>query len=466
MKLWKKIYISSLLIFLSTFSLSGVMLISKIHNNSLKGEIDKGLSNQEIISSQLYINYRMVQSSSDLKDLKKNVNECMNRVDKKDGYVEILDKKNNYVYNSANLKISNDRKELQMSSGSKKSFIIRTLNGKQYLFVSSLINLSGTNFKLSYIKDISNIYKQKTDYYTFSIYIGIFISVIFAVFMFLFVRKATKPINNLISSTKKISQGEYSERVKINSKDEFGSLSNNFNLMADTIEDKINELEKNNLEKQNFINNLTHELKTPLTSIIGYANLLRTSKYNEKIFFEASDYIYKEGKRMEQMAFKMMELISVKPENINFKEEKIMDIILEAKKSVFHKLNDKNIELIVEGEDFYVMIEKDLIKILICNLVDNAIKASKVDSKIYIKLYNSESEKKIEVIDSGIGIPKESLNKIGQPFYMVDKSRSRKNNGAGIGFSICRRIAEVHNAKINIESEINKGTNVSITFYK
>lgn len=466
MKLWKKIYISSLLIFLGTFSLSGVMLIGKIHNNSLKGEIDKGLSNQEIISSQLYIDYRMVQDSSELKDFKKNIYECMNRVDKKDGYVEILDRKNNYVYNSANFKVPNNRKELQMSSGSKKSFIIRTLNGKQYLFVSSLINLNGTNFKLSYIKDISNIYKQKTDYYTFFIYIGIFISVIFAVFMFLFVRKATKPINNLISSTKKISQGEYSDRVKINSKDEFGSLSNNFNLMADTIEDKINELEKNNIEKQNFINNLTHELKTPLTSIIGYANLLRTSKYNEKIFFEASDYIYKEGKRMEQMAFKMMELISVKPENIDFKEEKIMDIVLEAKKSVFHKLNDKNIELIVEGEDFSVMIERDLIKIVICNLIDNAIKASKVDSKIYIKLYNSGNERKVEVIDGGIGIPKESLSKIGQPFYMVDKSRSRKNNGAGIGFSICRRIAEVHNAKINIESEINKGTKVSIIFYK
>lgn len=466
MKLWKKIYISSLLIFLGTFSLSGVMLIGKIHNNSLKGEVDRGLSNQEIISSQLYINYRMVQSPGDLKDFKKNLYECMNRVDKKDGYVEVLDKKNNYIYNSANFKVPGNRKELQVSSGSKKSFIIRTLNGKQYLFVSSLINLNGVNFKLSYIKDISNIYKQKTDYYTFFIYIGIFISVIFAVFMFLFIRKATEPINNLISSTKKISQGEYFERVKINSKDEFGSLSNNFNLMADTIEDKINELEKNNLEKQNFINNLTHELKTPLTSIIGYANLLRTSKYNEKIFFEASDYIYKEGKRMEQMAFKMMELISVKPENIDFKEEKIMDILLEAKKSVFHKLNDKNIELIIDGQDFNVMIEKDLIKILICNLVDNAIKASKVNSKIYIKLYNLEGEKKIEVIDSGIGIPKESLNKIGQPFYMVDKSRSRKNNGAGIGFSICRRIAEVHNAKINIESEINEGTKVSIIFYK
>ena len=86
-------------------------------------------------------------------------------------------------------------------------------------------------------------------------------------------------------------------------------LSNHFNLMAQTVEDKINELEVSNIEKETFINNLTHELKTPLTSIIGYANLIRTSKYNEELFFEAADYIYKEGKRLEQMAFKMMDLI-------------------------------------------------------------------------------------------------------------------------------------------------------------
>ncbi|MFL0253145.1 sensor histidine kinase [Clostridium neuense] len=468
MKLWKKIYLFSLIIFLGTLSLSGVMLISKIHNDSLKEEVDKGLSNQEIISSQLYIDYKLSTNSVDSNDLKdnfkNNVYECMGHVDKKDGDVEILDKKGKYVYNSTHFKLPDSRNELKISSQNEKKFVIRTLNGKQYLFVSSLINLNGENLSLSYIKDISNVYKQQINYYTFFIYIEIFISIIFAVFMFFFVRIITKPINNLIDSTKKISQGEYSERVKINSKDEFGSLSNNFNLMADTIEDKINELEENNLEKQNFINNLTHELKTPLTSIIGYANLLRTSKYNEKVFYEASDYIYKEGKRMEQMAFKMMELISVKAENIDFKEEKIMDIISEAKKSLFYKLSNKSIELIVEGEDFTILADKDLIKIMICNFVDNSIKASKSGSKIFIKLYNFEKETKIEVIDSGIGIPKESLDKIGQPFYMVDKSRSRKNNGAGIGFSICRRIAEAHNAEIEIKSEINKGTKVSVIF--
>lgn len=468
MKLWKKICLFSLIIFLGTFSLAGVLLINKIHSDSLKEEVDKSLGEQELILSQLYINYTLsgkLNIDNDIEDeLKKNIYKFMGSVDEKYGYVELLDTNNKVIYSDVKFKLPSNRVELKISSEDEKKFVIRTINETQYLFVSSLINLNGTRLKLSYIKDISNVYKQKVRYYTFFIYIGIFISIIFAVCMFFFVKVITKPINNLITSTKKISEGEYSERVKINSKDEFKSLSDNFNLMADTVEDKINELEENNLEKQSFINNLTHELKTPLTSIIGYANLIRTSKYNEKIFFQAADYIYKEGKRMEQMAFKMMELISVKPENIDFREEKILDIISEVKRSLFHKLKDKNIELLVEGRNFTIIAEKDLIKIMLCNLIDNSIKASENETKISMKLYSLGSINKIEILDHGIGISKENLDKIGQPFYVVDKSRSRKNNGAGIGFSICKRIAEVHNAEIKIESEVYKWTKVTISF--
>ena len=215
--------------------------------------------------------------------------------------------------------------------------------------------------------------------------LDILICSLFAVFMFFISRLITKPINTLIASTQKISLGQYSERVRIKSKDEFNVLSNHFNLMAQTVEDKINELEVSNIEKETFINNLTHELKTPLTSIIGYANLIRTSKYNEELFFEAADYIYKEGKRLEQMAFKMMDLIYAKTQEIKLTPEKIMRIIYEVEKSLIVKLKDKNIDLIIEGEECILDVDKDLIKMALCNLVDNAIKASENNSKIYLK---------------------------------------------------------------------------------
>ena len=100
----------------------------------------------------------------------------------------------------------------------------------------------------------------------------------------------------------------------------------------------------------------------------------------------------------------------------------------------------------------------------LCNLVENAIKASENNSKIYLKVSDLNNKTSISIMDSGSGMAKEHLEKILQPFYVVDKARSRKSNGAGIGLSICKKIAEIHNADIKINSELGKGTEVTITF--
>ena len=96
--------------------------------------------------------------------------------------------------------------------------------------------------------------------------------------------------------------------------------------------------------------------------------------------------------------------------------------------------------------------------------MENAIKASENNSKVYIKVSVIQDKTCIYVVDSGAGMAKEHLDKIWQPFYIVDKARSRKNNGAGIGLSICKKIAEVHNADIKIDSELGRGTEVTIIF--
>ncbi len=475
MKLWQKIYLFSLLLLMFTLNISGITLIQRAHNNLLEKEVEKCINEQKFISSGFRINSIVLERAypyynEDIDEsISTIINEYMSYVsneDKNHGYIEVLDLQNKVIYRSKEVPILDRRDELENLSFGEINYIIRGLDNRQYIFVSSLANIRNTPVKISYIKDISSIYSEKMNYYNFFIKLDILISLIFTIFMFFISRLLTKPIKPLIDSTKKIAEGQYSERIKIRSKDEFNVLSNNFNIMAQTIEDKMKELESSNIEKEVFINNLTHELKTPLTSIIGYANLIRTSKYDEKIFFEAADYIYKEGKRVEQMAFKMMDLIYAKSENIKFKPEKIMSIIDEAKRSLLIKLKDKNIDLIVEGQDSVINVDKDLIKILICNLVENAINASKNNSKIYIRVSNLENKISISIIDLGVGIVEENVNKIWQPFFVVDKSRCRKNNGAGIGLSICKKIAEVHDADIRIDSELNKGTKISINFKK
>ena len=473
MKLWLKIYLFSLLLLVLTLNLAGFVLIQKFHNGALEKEVNKCIAQQKFVSSQLRINSISLQKihSDYSPDINMPINTLMceynSSTDHEDGYqgeIEILNQQDKILYSDVNFPSSDEKPELEDLSLGTIKYIIRTLGNKQYLYVSSLVKVYNIPIKIYYAKDISSIYTEKMNYYTIFMKLDILICSLFAVFMFFISRLITKPIDTLIDSTQKISMGQYSERVKINSKDEFYVLSNHFNLMAQTVEDKINELELSNIEKETFINNLTHELKTPLTSIIGYANLIRGSKYSEKLFFEAADYIYKEGKRLEQMAFKMMDLIYTKNQEFNLTPEKIMRIIYEVQKSLIVKLKDKNIDLIIDGEDCILDVDKDLIKMALCNLVENAIKASENNSKMYLKVIDSNNKTSISIKDSGSGMAKEHLDKIWQPFYVVDKARSRKSNGAGIGLSICKKIVEVHNADIKINSELGKGTEVTITF--
>lgn len=473
MKLWLKIYLFSLLLLIFTLNIAGFILIQKLHNDLLEKEVEKCLTEQKFVSSELRIKSMSLQKiyldnsveiNTSISTLISEYSSSIDREAEQQGDIEILDSHDKILYSDMKFPISNEKEELENLSMGTTKYIIRTLDNKQYLYVSSLVNAYNVPIKIHYAKDVSNIYIEKMTQYALFMKLDVLICSLFAVFMFFISRLITKPINTLIASTQKISLGKYSERVNIKSKDEFNVLSNNFNLMAQTVEDNINELEISNIEKETFINNLTHELKTPLTSIIGYANLIRTSKYNEELFFEAADYIYKEGKRLEQMAFKMMDLIYAKTQEIKLTPERIMGIIDEAKMLLFVKLKEKNIDLIIEGEECILDVDKDLIKMALCNLVENAIKASENNSKVYLRVDVMPDKTVISVEDSGSGISKEYLDKIWQPFYVVDKARSRKNNGAGIGLSICKKIAEVHNADIKINSEPARGSEVTMIF--
>lgn len=260
-----------------------------------------------------------------------------------------------------------------------------------------------------------------------------------------------------------VAGGNFSERVEIVSDDEIGLLSGNFNNMATVVDDKINQLEKISADKQRSIDNLAHELRTPLTSIIGYADFLRTTKYDEETFIDSLSYIYEEGKRLEKLAFKLMDLIFVRKEDLH--EENLKELLIEIRNSFIPKLEEKNINLEISTENLNFLMDKDFIKILITNLVDNAIKASKIGDKIYISAYkNSESRIILEVKDMGVGIPKEDIPKVFEPFFMVDKSRSRANSGVGLGLSLCAEIAKIHDADIQIESELGEGTTIKLLF--
>lgn len=464
MKFWQKIFVYSLLIFLITFNFGAVFLIQNSFNLNLKREIDRSLGEQNNVSAGI-IYYNMISVKGSNTNYKEIIKNYLGKFNSKDTYLEVLDKNNNVVFSNMYFTIPGEREELKEASSDKRKYIIRDVGNKTLLFVTSLVNIQGEDLKISYIHDITYIYHDKREQYSFFIQLSMVVSIILAISMYMLSKYITSPIDKLINTTRIISKGNYSERVEINSKDEIGVLAENFNGMADAVEEKMHQLESNAEEKQRFIDNLTHEFKTPLTSIIGYADFLRSTTYNEEIFIEGLNHIFKEGKRLEELSWKMMSLILLKRENLKMEKENIKNILVDLRDTLKPKLQNKNINLIISSEEYQISVEKDLIRNLISNFIDNSIKASKENSNIYLNVYkNKESKVVLEIKDEGIGISEEDLPKVFEAFYMVDKSRTRANNGAGLGLTICAEIAKIHEAELKIESEINKGTTIKILF--
>ncbi|NMF06763.1 sensor histidine kinase [Clostridium beijerinckii] len=476
MKFWEKIFISTLVVFEIFFLSASIYLINSNFKLNLNIGIDSGIREQERFCTSINSNislFRIQKASGEYKTRldKQNIDLMINtylRNFREQGVcLDVIDESNNIIFANYQTDILGRRDELNTTLD-KVNYIIRDLNGKTYLFVTREINLDQNYYKVSYGKDISSIYRNREYLINLFIKLNVVISIILIIVIIILSKIIVNPINKLMKSARVIAGGNFSERVKVASSDEVGLLAKNFNDMAAIVEEKINELEKISEDKQRFIDNLAHELRTPLTSIIGYADFLRTNRgYDGETLITSLSYIYDEGKRLEKLAFNLMELIVLKKEDFKMKEENMKTLLEEVHNSLIPKLEMNSIHLEVLVESLSLLIDRDLIKILITNLIDNAIKASKAGDKICISLYkDNKLNIVLKVKDMGIGIPKEDILKIFEPFFMVDKSRSRSNNGVGLGLSICAEIAKIHNATIDIESEINKGTSIKVIFNK
>lgn len=338
-------------------------------------------------------------------------------------------------------------------------YCLRQINDKHYMMFSSYLSINNKIIYIVNAYDINTIYEEKNRQlkeilFTDIIILAISTAVICILSIFL-----TRPINSLNKISKNIASGKFEERANIKSNDEIGELANSFNIMADNVENKLNELNLQVKQKNDFINGFTHELKTPITAIVGYADLLRLKKCDEETSRKAIQYIYSETKRLENLSFKLMKLMSLTNEKIEMTTFEISEFLLKVIKAENAVVTDNKIELDIESA--VVKGDKELLEVVIRNLVENANKAEPKDKKITIRGEKIQNKKyRISVIDKGRGIPKEHINRVTEDFYMVDKSRSKMNGGSGIGLSLVKKILKLHNSDIYIESEENVGTTV------
>ena len=243
--------------------------------------------------------------------------------------------------------------------------------------------------------------------------------------------------------------------------DEIGELSNNFNQMAEAVQSRVQRLKETEQKRTLFMGNLTHELKTPMTAISGYAKTLLMVKLPEEDREEALSYIYGESCRLERLSQKMMNLLLLEENDPIQRVEVSAEVLFHnVEEACRRSLEEDGISLECHPNGAVFLADIDLMTEVLINLVDNARKASSWGSCIIL----SARENVIKVQDFGRGIPEEEQDKILEPFYRIDKSRSRQNGGAGLGLAITALILKRHNATIQIESRVGEGTCMILQF--
>lgn len=279
--------------------------------------------------------------------------------------------------------------------------------------------------------------------------------------LFIILRHILQPLQELNETTKRLAEGNYDQRVTVRRKDEIGQLEESFNKMAEAVETSTCSLEESEKRKTLFMGNLTHELKTPMTAISGYAQTLLSTKLSRENQEAALLYIYEECGRLERLSKKMMKLLELDQEDsLVFTDIPVSRLFEAAEKSCDVILKDKQmtLECIEHGEHFPM--DLDLMTDVLINLIDNGVKASDNGGRIILRACDNC----IEVRDFGQGIPAAEQEKIMEPFYMVDKSRSRKSGGAGLGLALTALIAKRHNISIQIDSKEGNGTRIILQF--
>ncbi|BBI34108.1 sensor histidine kinase [Cohnella abietis] len=468
MKFWQKIYLFSFIVFALIFNAASILVIERSHNKMLEQEINSALSQNMSIHSSVDAIVPILRIFDSL-DYEKTVltniaNEFVAKNNDQHTFLTIVNDENQSIFSNTTFQMPENREELDKLDVDEIKYVLRDIDKRTILFTSNITVINHKNYVFTYMKDVTSLYEGRVDQYRFFVQVDLAAALLYMVIMFFISRGLTKPIDQLNKTAQVIAQGGFSERVQLQSKDEIGVLARNFNDMASVVEDKINDLERNNQEKQRFIDNFTHELKTPLTSIIGYANFLRTTKYNEELYLDGLDVIYSESKRLESLSHKLMDLILLQGQHFQMREHDLEAIIAEIKPTLEMKAKEKQVAIVTDCVEGKLLLEKDLIKTMIFNLVDNALKASSEQQSITIRTSWHDNHYLLEVIDEGIGIAKEHQDKIFEPFYMADKARTKVNNGAGLGLSICQSVASLHHAVIEVASEENKGTTIRVLF--
>ena len=463
MRFWQKAFMCIIALFLLGFNIMGYMLVKRSYALNRDYALAAAETEYEIIKKSLSESIRLSENNFTTlnpANISITVSPYADFYRGQGVYFQIYKNANSLAFNNAPFA---SQSGYNLARG-ERLVEMKTVNGSLYCFIAADLEASEMRLQYIYIKDMHSLVDFKASVISAFTTVGVIISLILAGIMLFMLIGLTKPFRKLNATAEEISKGNYDKRVVIESRDEIGEFAGSFNLMADHIGKHIVELSRMTESKQSFIDNLAHEIRTPITAIIGYGELLQYANCNEDERQAAIRHIINQGKRIQNMSFKLLNLSYLGGSDIKLYPVKLEDIIVNALAVERNNLASKNINVNVKFEPATICGDDELLESLFINLLDNAIAASEDETDIEICVSVVSDETSVEISDHGKGIEAEEISLIIEPFYRADKSRSGKENHAGLGLSLCARICEIHKAKFEICSELGQGTTVKILF--
>lgn len=458
MKFSYKILLWTIIIMAGAFGLSGYFFVNYVFETSMEREINQSMNDTNILqfafeTAALNIpsKYEVLQDRA-IEQIGANLdagNAGATRL------LRISDENRTPLYASEGFVGETDFLELIRQE--TRIYQVIQQGDRYYVQTGTVINALDRIVYLETMNDVTAVYEERTQGFAMYRRVAMLVLFLSSVIMYFISYWLTKPIRLLTKATKQMAGGDYSYRAEKISNDEMGALTEDFNRMANALEENIHKLEEEVRSREEFIGAFSHELKTPLTAIIGYADLLRSHKLDEEKALLSANYIYTEGKRLETMSFRLLDLIVTKRGEIAFQEVDV-EVLFGYLKKMYAVHTAPAMDFRFSYDSGTVQTEQNLMLTVLSNLVDNACKASEPGSVIEIRGHREEGGYRFAVKDYGVGIPEEECRKITEAFYMVDKSRSRQNNGAGLGLALCTQILSLHDSELIIESKPGEGS--------
>ncbi|MGG7164235.1 ATP-binding protein [Clostridium ihumii] len=446
-------YLISIIITIVFVEIIAIVAIRSYYYRSL----EERLTNQISISSNFYNTY--FYNSTLRSNVANDVDLFWEDTDVK---AQIIDKNGNIIMDSQGEifdKIERNDNFKNLISGKNRMYKEKTdINGVSVISVyMPLYYNSEIDGVLRFISSTENINESIIKLSKYAVMSGIGVVILSSFVSVLISNSVSRPLKNISDGAEKMAKGNFKEKIPKFADDELGKLSDTLNYMSE-------EILKNEKVKNEFIASVSHELRTPLTSIKGWSIVLKSSDFeDEEEIKEGLDIIEQEVDRLTYLVEDLLDFSKLLSGNITLKKQNTdMEELVE---SVCRQVNPRirneglGLSLKIDGQIPIVMVDKNRIKQVLINIIDNAIKFTDKGGNIGVHLRADENNIYMSVKDNGSGISKEDLLKVKEKFYKGNSSKSSN----GIGLSVCEEIMELHNGKLKIESEINIGTEVTLS---